>query len=174
MAFNIFTDLWLQFQIVFPTLKRDPKCVSSERPWWLVVKSPPANAGDVGSIPGSGRSPEGVGYPLWYSCLENPMGGGALGTTAHVVTKELDSTWASLVAQMVKSLPAVQQTRVQSLGREGPLEKEMAIHLRILAGKIPWTEEPGRLQSMRPQRVRHDWVTSLSLSLGLNNNNLLP
>ena len=56
--------------------------------------------------------------------------------------------YASLVAQMVKRLPAVQETRVQSLGWEDPLEKEMATHSSILAWKIPWTEEPGRLQSM--------------------------
>ena len=55
---------------------------------------------------------------------------------------------ASLVAQMVKRLPAMQETRVQSLGWEDPLEKEMAAHSSILAWKIPWTEEPGRLQSM--------------------------
>ena len=63
---------------------------------------------------------------------------------------------ASLVAQMVKSLPAVWETRVRYLGREDPLEKEMATQSSILAWKIPWTEEPGRLQSMGPQRVRHD------------------
>ena len=62
----------------------------------------------------------------------------------------------SLVAQMVKSLPAVQETWVQSLGREDPLEKEMATHSRILAWRIPWTEEPGGLQSTGSQRVRHD------------------
>ena len=55
---------------------------------------------------------------------------------------------ASLVAQTVKSLPAVQETRLQSLGQGDPLEKEMATHSSILAWKIPWMEEPGRLQSM--------------------------
>ena len=64
--------------------------------------------------------------------------------------------YASLVAQMVKHLPTVQKTRVQSLGWEDPLEKEMATHSSTLAWKIPWTEEPGRLQSMGSQRVRHD------------------
>ena len=64
--------------------------------------------------------------------------------------------WASLVAQSVKNLPAVQETRVQSLGWEDPLEKEMATHSNILAWKISWTEEPGGLQSMGSQRVRHD------------------
>ena len=62
----------------------------------------------------------------------------------------------SLVAQMVKCLPSVQKTQVQSLGREDLLEKEMATHSSILAWKIPWTEEPGRLQSMGLQRVGHN------------------
>ena len=60
---------------------------------------------------------------------------------------------------MVNNPPAAQETQVQSLGREDPLEKEMATHSSILAGKIPWTEELGRLQSMGSQRVRHDLVT---------------
>ena len=61
-----------------------------------------------------------------------------------------------LVAQMVKRLPTMQETQVQSLGQEDLLEKEMATHSSILASKIPWTEEHGRLQSMGSQRVRHD------------------
>ena len=64
----------------------------------------------------------------------------------------------SLVAQTVKSLPAMPETRVQSLVWEDLLEKEMATHASILACKIPWMEEPGRLQSMGSQRVGHDWV----------------
>ena len=64
--------------------------------------------------------------------------------------------WASLVAQMVKHLPAIRETQVQSLGREDPLEKEMATHSSTLAWKIPWTEESGGLQSMRSQRVGHN------------------
>ena len=60
------------------------------------------------------------------------------------------------LAQRVKHLPAMQEAWVRSLGWEDPLEKEMAIHSSILAWKIPWTEEPGRLQSMGPQRVGHD------------------
>ena len=63
---------------------------------------------------------------------------------------------ASLVAQRVKRLPTMQETWVQSLGREDPLEKGMVTHSSTLAWKIPWTEKPGRLQSMRSQRVRHD------------------
>ena len=65
-----------------------------------------------------------------------------------------------VVAQTVKCLPAMRETRVWSLGREDPLEKEMATHSSILAWKIPWME-PGRLQFMRSQRVGHDWATSL-------------
>ena len=63
---------------------------------------------------------------------------------------------ASLVAQMVKNPPAMQKTQVQSLGREDALEKEMATHSSTLAWEIPWTEEPGRLQSMGLHRVGHD------------------
>ena len=59
----------------------------------------------------------------------------------------------------------MQETRVQSLDHEDPLEKEMATQSSILAWKIPWVEEPGRLQSMGSQRVGHDWVTSLFPSL---------
>ena len=66
----------------------------------------------------------------------------------------------SLVAQMVKCLPTMPETWVQSLGQEDLLEKEMATHSSIIAWKIPWMEEPGRLQSMGSQKVRHDWATS--------------
>ena len=93
-----------------------------------VGKESTCNAADLSSIPRSGRSSgEGIGYPLQYS-------------------------WVSLVAQLVKNLPAKQETQVQSLGQEDPLEKEMATHSSTLAWKIPWTEESGGLQSMRLQR----------------------
>ena len=68
--------------------------------------------------------------------------------------------WASPVAQVVKNLPAMQETQVWSLGQEDPLEKGMATHSSILAWRIPWTEKPGRLQSMGSQRVRQDWATN--------------
>ena len=64
--------------------------------------------------------------------------------------------WGSLVAQTVKNLPAMQKTRVQSLGWEDPLEKGMATHSSILVWRIPWTEEPGGLQYKELQRVRHN------------------
>ena len=63
--------------------------------------------------------------------------------------------WASLVAQMVKNLPAMWETWVQYLGWENPLEEGMATHSNVLAWRIPWTEEPSSLQSMASQRVRH-------------------
>ena len=66
---------------------------------------------------------------------------------------------ASLVAQMVKNLPAMQETQVQPLGPEEPLEEGMATHSSILAWRIPWAEEPSGLQSLGSQRVEHDWVT---------------
>ena len=64
------------------------------------------------------------------------------------------------MAQTVGNLPAVLETKVQSLGREDPLEEEMATHSSILAWEIPWTEEPGGLQSTGSQRVRHNWATN--------------
>ena len=80
-----------------------------------VGKESTCNVGDPVSIPGLGRSPgEGIGYPLQYS-------------------------WASLVAQLVKNLPAMRETWVQSLGWEDPLEKGKATHSNILAWRIPWT-----------------------------------
>ena len=86
------------------------------------------------SIPGSGRcSGEGIGYPLQYS-------------------------WASLVAQMIKNLPAMWETWVWTLAREDPQEEGTATHSSLLAWRIPWTEEPGGLQSMELQRVGHDWA----------------
>ena len=68
----------------------------------------------------------------------------------------MNKSFSSLVAQIVKNLPAMQETRVQSLDQEDPLEKEMAIHFSTIAWRIPQTEEPGRLQSLGSQRVRHD------------------
>ena len=101
-------------------------------------KESACNAGDPISIPVWGRSPrEGMGCLLQYS-------------------------WASLVSKMVKNLPAIQNTWVQSLDWEDPLEKGMATHSSILAWRILWTEEPGKLQSMGSQRLGHNWATKHS------------
>ena len=133
-----------------------------------VVKNLPANAGDArdaSSIPQSGRSPGGGhGNPLQYSCLDNPMDRGSWGRKElDIISIAAAGTFLysfkcvySLVAQMVKNLPAVQEIQIQSLGQEDPLEKGMATHCSILAWRIPWTEKPGRLQSMGSHRVGHD------------------
>ena len=97
------------------------------------------------------------------------MDGGAWWATVHGVAK----SWTRLSVftfflsfkGRVKRLPAIRETRVQSLGREDPLEKEMATHSSILAWIIPWTEKPGGLQSMASQRVGHDRGSSLSFFL---------
>ena len=95
-----------------------------------VGKESTCNAGDSSSIPGLGRSTgEGIGFPLQYS-------------------------WASLVAQLIKNLPAMWETWVWSLGWEDPLEKRKATYSSILAWRIPHT-----VQSMASQRVGHDWAT---------------
>ena len=82
-------------------------------------------------------------------------------TCAWVYHKIFEESWhdSSLVAQTVKRLTATQETQVWSLGREDPLEKGMATHSSVLAWRIPWTEEPGRLQSMRLQRIRYNLAT---------------
>ena len=133
---------------------------------------------------------EGNGNPFQYSCLENSMDRGAWWATIHGVVKSW--TWlsdfhtliviilhymiillsnynltyshnqASLVAQTVKHLPAMQETRVQSLVREDPLEKEMATHSSILAWQTPWTEEPDGLQSMGSQRAGRNWAAYMN------------
>ena len=77
----------------------------------------------------------------------------------YFTTTRLIKYWASLVAQLVKNLPSMQETQVRSLGGEDPLEKGMVTHSSTLAWRIPWTEELGRPQSVASQRVGHDWVT---------------
>ena len=97
-----------------------------------VDKESACNAGDPILIPELERSPgEGIGYPLQYS-------------------------WASLMVQTAKNLPAMWETWVQSLSWEDSLEEGMAAHLSILTWRIPWTEVPGGLQPMGSQRVGHN------------------
>ena len=141
-----------------------------------------------GSVVENGRSPgEGNGNPLQYSCLGNPMDREAWWVTVHGVAKELDTTYwpnsnsiilkkkivekifANLISwrgilsfpggSVVKNLPAMQETWVQSLGWEDLLAKEMATHSSILAWRIPWTEEPGWLQSVGLQRDMTEQLT---------------
>ena len=107
---------------------------------------------------------EGNGNPLQCFCLENPRDGEAWWAAVHGVAQSWtrlkrlssnsSSSRASLVVWMVKNLPAMQETWVQSLGQEDPLEEGQATHSSIPAWTIPWREEPGGLQSMGLQRVR--------------------
>ena len=83
----------------------------------------------------------------------------------HNKNKTFLASGASVVAQMVENLPAMGETRAWSLGLEDPLEKGMATHSTILAWRTPWTEEPGRLQSMGLQRVGPNWATNTFTSL---------
>ena len=151
-----------------------------------------SNAGDLGSIPGSGRSPgEGSGNPLQYSCLENPMDGGAWWATVRGVANAgsyVSSTPSFLRNRIFRSgcISLLSHLRCKSIpfspnplqhllcrlfddGHSDQcevichcsfdlhfLEKAMAPHSSTLAWKIPWAEEPGRLQSMGSLRVRHD------------------
>ena len=124
--------LWERSKVRITSHRRGPRAFQVVP----VVKNPPANGGDAGPIPGLGRSPRGGhGNPLQYA-------------------------WASLVAQMVKNTPAMQETWVRSLSWEDPLEEGMTTHSSILAWKIPWTEDPGGLQSMGSQRVGHNCSNS--------------
>ena len=97
---------------------------------------------------------------MYHNFLIHSSANGHLGffhVLAIVKSSEVDiKVHVSSVAQMVKRLSTMQETRVRSLGWEDPLEKEMATHSSTIAWKIPWTEEPGRLQSMGSQRVGHD------------------
>ena len=77
----------------------------------------------------------------------------------------MNSKWIFLVVQIIKNLPAVQETWVRFLGQEDPLEKGMAIHSNILSWRIPRTEKPGGLQFVGSQRVGHDWVTNTATLL---------
>ena len=81
-------------------------------------------------------------------------------THTHPHTHMIEGRVRALVAQRLKHLPPMQEARVWSLGWEDPLEKEIVTHSSILAWRIPWTEEPGRLQSTGSQRVGHNWATS--------------
>ena len=101
-------------------------------PWWLTTTS----AYVVTVIAGTFKREENLSLP--FLCPQS---------------------WAPLVTHTVKNLSVTQETQVRSLGSEDPLEKGMATHSSIPAWKIPWTEEPGGLQFVGPQRVGHDWVT---------------
>ena len=107
-----------------------------------------------GNTPGTGQEPH--GFLKHMAGLLEEHGRLLVGGTKGVTILPLLAPQSSLVAQTVKHLPTMRETRVQSLGWEDLLEKEMATHSSILAWKIPWMEGPGGLQSMGSQRVGHD------------------
>ena len=108
----------------------------------LLVKESSCNTVDLGSVPGSGKIPgEGNGNPLQYSCLGNPMDKRVWKAIVHGVSRVRHNSEG-------KASTCNMEAQVRSLGFEDPLEKEIATHSSILAWKIPWTEEPGELQSM--------------------------
>ena len=96
------------------------------------------------------------------------------GVQQSVLVMLIYVSMASLVAQLVKGLPAIWETWVQSLGQEDPLEKEMATHSSILACRIPWREEPGGLQSTGSQRVGHNRQTNTHTCMYISILNIVP
>jgi len=128
-----------------------------------------------------GRGNQRVGVPWSYETGTRPIGRAASWQRWRLSSSESEAsrsghqeaelwlngygTGASLVAQTVKKLLAMQETLVWSLGWEDHLEKGMATHSSVLAWRIPWTEEPARLQFMDSQRVGHDWVTNTTTQL---------
>ena len=122
-----------------------------QQEYWSILPFPPP-----GDLPDPGiehKSPVSPALAGGFFITEPPGNTSYIG---HCYFESLTSDWISLVAQMAKRLPTMRETQVQSLGREDPLEKEMATHSSTLAWRIPWMEEPGGLQSMGPQKVGHN------------------
>ena len=152
--------------LVLPNIKMNPPQVYMCSPSWTLLPPPSPFHPSRSSQCTSPKHP--------VSCIEPGLATHFIHDILHVSmpfsqifppspSKYIFMQRTSLVAQTVKHLPTMWETWVQSLGREDFLEKEMATHSSILAWKIPWTEEPGRLQSMGSQRVGHNWATPLSL-----------
>ena len=164
------------------------KPITSGFPGGSDGKASAQNAGDQGSIPRSGRSPwrrkwqptplllhrkfhgwrSLVGYSPWGRRESDMTERLQFHHLSNLQIKTLLTLWGFPCGSVVKNPPAMQEpqeTWVQSLGREDPLEKSMAIQSSILAWRIPWTEEPGGLQSTRSQRVRHNWSELASTHL---------
>ena len=118
-------------------------------PWQFRLRA--STAGSTGLIPGQGtKIPHAAeqGQETFFNSKTTDL--------LTLLKPDLGHSGASLVAQMIKNLPAMLETKVQSLGREDPLEKGMATHSGILAWRIPWTEEPNWLQSTGSQRMGHN------------------
>ena len=143
----IYTLLMLSHSVVLDSLCKSP---------WTIIHQPPLSM----DFPGKCTGWVAISFSRGFSQPRDQT--------------HISRIGSSLVAQMVKCLPTMWEPWVLSLGQEDPLEKEMANHSSTLAWKIPWTEEAGRLQSIGLQRVRHDWATSLSLSLPHRQADSLP
>ena len=127
-----------------------------------------------------------ISPPSWFTPHPTPLGGYRAPSWALCAMQQLPTSclcytrscvWTCLAAQMVKSPPAVQETRVPSLGCEDPMGKGMTTHSSILAWRILWTEEPGGLQSMGLQRIGHNWATNrhiICVCIWTWNNRLVP
>ena len=115
----------------------------------IVGRHDQLNGSEFEQVPGDGERQGSLGCCSPWGRKESYM-------TERLNNNKDSTTRASLVAQTVKNLPAMQETRVQSLGWDDPLEKGMATHSSSLSREIPWTEEPGGLQSMESQRVGHN------------------
>ena len=147
---------WL-YHVAFQIAMNETCYCSSGFPHSSVGKESACSAGDLGLIPGSGRSPGGGnGNPLQYSCLDNPMDRRAWQATVHRVTR-VGCNLVTKPPALPPRLPSIWYTQCFGFGHSyGCVEKAMAPHSSTLAWKIPWTEEPGRLQSMGSRRVGHD------------------
>ena len=111
--------------------------------------------------------PDAMTFVFWMLSFKSAFSLSSFTFIKRLFSSSPSAIGASLVAQMVKCLPAMWETQVRSLGQEDPLEKGMVTHSSTLAWKIPWTEGPGRLQSIGSQRVRHDW-SNLACMQALN------
>ena len=143
---------------------------TQESPWWTFLGWPrqseePGGVWAQGSTWPSEQQLEGLCCVHWLQASFSPA---ALPLSPAELLSN-NACVASLVTQMIKNLPALQETQVWSLGWDNSLEKEMATHSTILAWKIPWAEEAGGLQSMGSPWVGHDWATNVMscVSLGL-------
>ena len=150
-VYNVFTETW-SGSLAKRRLHLLPagviNCTSlSELSFWVSL-FPGTRGHNILKMPVVG---EGPGAILWI-----------LRHFLSLISRQLVAICSSLVAQRLKGLPGIRETRVRSLGWEDPLEKEMATHSSTLAWRIPWREEPGRLQSMGSQTVGHDWVTLIT------------
>ena len=120
-------------------------------PWWIEQEDHPHTMFHCEISITNERRP--------FKMKSTTLGNGGKGSSLFTPILEFPIT------QMVKNLPAMQETWVRSLGQEDPLEKGKATHSSILAWRIPWTEEPGGLQSVGSQRFRHDWTTNTAILL---------